>query len=54
VAQNTPVAAPLVEGDNDDDNLELLVCWSCGGTPCDWFKYSEDAMEKVNEIVSGW
>jgi hypothetical protein len=40
--------APLVEGDNDN-NLEQPVCLSCGGTPCDWVKYSEDVMKEVNE-----
>ncbi len=34
---------------NQSDVEEVEVCWLCGGTPCDWLKYSGELLWEIDE-----
>jgi hypothetical protein len=31
-----------------DDEVEVPVCWNCGGTPCDWERFSDEVLEEID------
>ena len=41
-------AENLHDGEDDDDNM----CAVCGGTPCDWIVYGEEAVQDIEKEYS--
>ncbi len=39
-----------MQPEEDEVSVEVPVCWSCGGTPCDWERFSPDLLDHINKL----
>jgi hypothetical protein len=49
-ASSTELAATNIQLEDDEESVEVPGCWSFGGTPCDWEKFSPDVLDHINKL----
>jgi hypothetical protein len=45
----TAAAPTTVQPEEGEEVVEVPVCWSCGGTPCDWKRFPPDTLDHINK-----
>ncbi len=47
---STELAATNIQLEDDEESVEVPVCWSCGDTPCDLERFSLDILDHINKL----